>query len=153
MYSTEYRLLLSFTFISCFVCLKGSLRLYLRWRRMAAERGMSLISTVGLGNWVNQVNDPMKQWRCQGRVPGVLEPHSFFLCPSTSYDFKRNEIFAVKENEKKINWKSIIYMLFRGLHYEARLTATSVIRSPCYCGHFFSAWQKSHTFSYNKKPH
>ena len=31
---------------------------------------------------------------------------------------------------------------------EPRLTATSVIRSPCYYGHFFGAiWQNGHTFS------
>ena len=33
---------------------------------------------------------------------------------------------------------------------EPRLIATSLIRSPRYYGHFFSAWQHGHTFSYEK---
>ena len=34
---------------------------------------------------------------------------------------------------------------------EPRLTATSVIQSPCYYGHLFPARQNGHTFSYKKK--
>ena len=33
---------------------------------------------------------------------------------------------------------------------EPRLTATSLIRSPRYFGHFFLARQNGHTFSYKK---
>ena len=33
---------------------------------------------------------------------------------------------------------------------EPRITATSIIRPPRYCGHFSLARQKGHTFSYRK---
>ena len=39
-------------------------------------------------------------------LQGLPNPFFFFLCHGSSYNFKRNESFAVKENEKKINWKS-----------------------------------------------
>ena len=35
---------------------------------------------------------------------------------------------------------------------EPRLTTTLVIQSPRYYGHFFSARQNGHPFSYKKKP-
>ena len=35
---------------------------------------------------------------------------------------------------------------------EPRLTATPLIRSPCYYGHFFLARQNGHTFAYKKTP-
>ena len=34
---------------------------------------------------------------------------------------------------------------------EPHLMATLVIKSPCYYGQFFLAWQKSHTFSNEKR--
>ena len=51
------------------------------------------------------------QWNSQRSVPGVLE-HP--LGCSTRYNFKRNEILAFKENEKKKNKKH--HILFQGLH-------------------------------------
>ena len=65
-----------------------------------------------------QLNDndlQLLQWCSQGRVPGVPEPPAPPLGCGTAYNFKRNEILAVKENEKKKNLKSR-HNLFRGLH-------------------------------------
>ena len=50
---------------------------------------------------------PCSSGVARGELWGLRNPSSFFLCHGTSYNFKRNESFAVKENEKKINWKSI----------------------------------------------
>ena len=50
---------------------------------------------------------PCSNGLARGELEGSRNPSSFFLCHGTSYNFKRNESFAVKENEKKINWKSI----------------------------------------------
>ena len=49
------------------------------------------------------------QWNSQRSVRGVLEPP---LGCSTRYNFKRNEILAFKENEKKKKH----HILFQGLH-------------------------------------
>ena len=50
---------------------------------------------------------PCRSGLARGELQGSQNPSSFFLCHGTSYNFKRNESFAVKENERKINWKSI----------------------------------------------
>ena len=54
------------------------------------------------------VTDP---WNSQRSVPVVPEP---LLGCSTRYNFKRNEIFFFKENEKKKNKKH--HIVFQGLH-------------------------------------
>ena len=51
------------------------------------------------------------QWNSQRSVPVVPEP---LLGCSTRYNFKRNEILAFKENEKKKNKKH--HIVFQGLH-------------------------------------
>ena len=50
------------------------------------------------------------QWNSQRSVPVVPEP---LLGCSTRYNFKRNEILAFKENEKKKKIKSITFY-FKG---------------------------------------
>ena len=50
------------------------------------------------------------QWNSQRSVPVVPEP---LLGCSTRYNFKRNEILAFKENEKKKKPKSITFY-FKG---------------------------------------
>ena len=62
-----------------------------------------------------------------GTLPGVPEPP---LGYSMGYNFKRNEILAVKENEKKINWKKH-QILFRGLHMNTMRMIIHCTRPQC----------------------